>query len=87
MISMLIFQKILIGNLISDKENMFAVIMSEFKEEKPVFEASFNQYNDYQNTLKNDNEKVNNVSNFINVFLNSMLNIPVISKKRINILL
>ena len=43
--------------MITDKENAFAVILSEFKEESPEFEASFDQYNDYQNTLKNDNEE------------------------------
>ena len=43
MISMLIFQKIhikqILGNQISDRENVFAVILSDFKEEKPEFEA------------------------------------------------
>ena len=43
--------------MISDKEIVFAVVLSEFKEVKPEFESSFNQYNDYQNTLKNDNEE------------------------------
>ena len=43
--------------MISDREDVFAVILSEFKEAKPEFEASFDQYNDYQNTLKNDNEE------------------------------
>ena len=36
---------------------MFTVILSEYKEEIPEFEASFDQYNDYQNTLKKNNEQ------------------------------
>jgi len=43
--------------LITDREIVFTVILSEYKEEIPEFEASFDQYNDYQNTLKNDNEE------------------------------
>ena len=42
--------------MISDKEIVFAVVLSEFKEVKLEFESSFNQFKDYQNTLKNDNE-------------------------------
>ena len=50
-------KKILIlGNLISDKEIVFAVVLSEFKEVKPEFESSSNDYKDYQRKkLKNDN--------------------------------
>ena len=33
---------------------MFTIILSEYKEKIPEFEASFDQYNDYQNTLNND---------------------------------
>ena len=33
---------------------MFTIILSEYKEKTPEFEASFDQYNDYQNTLKHD---------------------------------
>ena len=59
MIFMLIFQKIhlkkeTLGKLITDREMMFTIILSEYKEKIPEFEASFDQYNDYQNTLKND---------------------------------
>ena len=50
-------KKILIlGNLISDKEIVFAVVLSEFKEVKPEFESSSNDYKEYQRKkLKNDN--------------------------------
>ena len=54
--------------MISDKEIVFAVILSEFKEEKPEFEASFDQYNDYQNTLKNDNEGCSECLEFYQCF-------------------
>ena len=33
---------------------MFTIILSEYKEKIPEFEASFDQYNEYQNTLNND---------------------------------
>ena len=55
--------------MITDKENAFAVILSEFKEESPEFEASFDQYNDYQNTLKNDNEENEQCLEFYQCFL------------------
>jgi len=91
MISILIFYKIkikkILGNLICDKEIVFTVVLSDSKEENPKFESSFNQYNDYQHILKMIMKAVMNVSNFINVFLNSKINIPMISKKLINVIL
>ena len=62
-------------------------ILIEFKEEKPEFESSFNQYNYYQNTLKNDNEGSNECLKFYQCFLEFESNIPMISKNRINVLL
>ena len=73
--------------MISDKEIVFAVVLSEFKEFKPEFESSFNQIKDYQNTLEMIMKAVVNVSNFINVFSHSKRNIPMTSKKRINVML
>ena len=50
--SILIFledkEKSILGNLISDKEIVFAIGLSEFKEVKPEFESPFNRYEDYQ---------------------------------------
>ena len=43
--------------MITDKEIVCTVILSEYKEEIPEFNASFDQYNDYQNTLKKDIEQ------------------------------
>ena len=66
---------------------MFVVILSEYKEEKPEFEESFDQYNDYQNTLKNDIEESEQCLVFYQCFNEFHVNIPVISKERINVLL
>ena len=40
--------------MITDREIVFTVILSEYKEEIPEFEASVDQCNNYQNTLNND---------------------------------
>ena len=55
--------------MISDKDIVFAVVLSEFKEVKPEFDSSFNQYKDYQNTLKNDNEGSSECLEFYQCFL------------------
>ena len=55
--------------MISDKEIVFAVVLSEFKEVNPEFGSSFNQYNKYQNTLKNDNEGSSECLEFYQRFL------------------
>ena len=63
-------EKILtLGNLISDKEIVFAVVLSEFKEFKPEFESSFNEYEDYKQTLKNNNESSGKSLGFYQCFL------------------
>ena len=63
-------EKILIrGNLISDKEIVFAVVLSEFKEVKPEFESSFNEYEDNKQTLRNDNEDSGEFLEFYHCFL------------------
>ena len=47
-------EKILfLGKLISDKKIVFEVVLSEFKEVKPEFESSFNDYEDYKQRLRN----------------------------------
>ena len=38
---------LILGKFISDKEIVFEVVRSEFKEVKPEFESSFNEYEDY----------------------------------------
>ena len=67
--------------MITDKEIVFSVILSEFKEEKPEFESSLNQYNDYQNTLKNDNEGSNKCLEFYQYFLEFNIKHPSDFKK------
>ena len=73
--------------MISDKEIVFAVVLSEFKEVKPEFDSSFNQYNDYQNTLKNDNEGCSEYLEFYQCFLEFKNKYPNDLKKGINVLL
>ena len=55
--------------MISNKEIVFTVVLSEFKEVKPEFESLFNQLKDYQNTLKNDNEGSSECLEFYQSFL------------------
>ena len=55
--------------MISNKEIVFTVVLSEFKEVKPEFESLFNQLKDYQNTLKNDNEGSSECLEFYQCFL------------------
>ena len=50
------FNQITLGPMITDRESVFAIISSEYKDMNQEFEASFEQCNDYRNTLKNDNE-------------------------------
>ena len=40
--------------MITDREMMFSIILSEYKEKIPEFKASFDQYNEYQNALNNN---------------------------------
>ena len=78
---------LILRNLISDKEIVFEAILSEFKEVKPEFELSFNEYEDYKQTLKNNNEGSGESLEFYQCFLAFEKNIQMISKKRINVLL
>ena len=55
--------------MISDKEIVFAVVLSEFKEVKPEFELSFNEYEDDKQTLRNDNEDSGEFLEFYHFFL------------------
>ena len=77
----------ILGNLISDKYIVFEVVLSEFKKVKPEFESPFNEYEDYKQTLRNDDMAVVNFSNYTNVFLYSKINVQMIIKKRTNVLL
>ena len=46
-------EKILVlGKLISDKKTMFEVVLSEFKEVKPEFESSFNEYKNFKQNIE-----------------------------------
>ena len=40
--------------MISDKEIVFEVVLNDFKEVKPEFESSFNEYEDCKQTVRND---------------------------------
>ena len=46
----------ILGKIITDRESVFSIISSEYKDIHQEFEASFEQYNYYQKTLTNDNE-------------------------------
>ena len=46
------FKKETLGKLITDREMMFTIILSEFKEKIPEFKTSFDQYNEYQNASR-----------------------------------
>ena len=63
-------EKILIlGKLISDKKTMFEVVLSEFKEVKPEFESSFNEYENFKQTLRNNYECSGECLDFYQYFL------------------
>ena len=80
-------EKILIlNNLIFNKEIVFAIVLSKFMEVKPEFESSFNEYEDYKQTLKNNDEGSGEYLEFYQCFLAFEKSIQMISKKRINVL-
>ena len=78
----------ILGELMSNKEILFELVLSEFKEITPEFETNLNQYEDfkqkYSEVIMNI---VANVSIFINIFLNLKVIIQLIPKKCTNILL
>ena len=50
-------EKILIlGKLISDKDIVFELVLSKFKEITSKFETNFNEYEDFKQTLRSDYE-------------------------------
>ena len=85
MISTWIFWKIkkilILGNLISNKEIVFEVVLSEFKEITPEFETSFNKYEDYKQILRSDYECSGEYLDFYQCFLEFENNYPTDFKK------
>ena len=60
---------LILGNLISDKEIVVAVVLREFKEVNPEFESSFNDCEDYKQTLRNYYEGSGEFLEFYQYFL------------------
>ena len=60
---------LILRNLISDKEIVFEAILSAFKEVKPEFKLSFNEYEDYKQVLRYDYECSDECLEFYQCFL------------------
>ena len=67
--------------MISEKEIVFEVVLSEFKEIKPKFESSFNEYEDYKQILRSDYECSGECLEFYHYYLEFENNYPTDFKK------
>ena len=67
--------------MISDKEIVLEVVLSEFKEITLEFESSFNKYEYYKQTLRNDYECSGKCLEFYQYFLEFNIKHPSDFKK------